>query len=151
CAGTTPPWASPGPRAPSASSRHATATFPTGSRDPGCRRRVKDLLCARREVVIVWPTERGRGNDLEVPSHEAAMQPDHAVSRLQWVENSLLRILSRTVSTPVMIDVGAHHGTSLFPFLHNNWQCYAFEPIEENRRQLLANTEGLTRLVARPE
>jgi FkbM family methyltransferase len=79
------------------------------------------------------------------------MQPVHEVSRLQWVENSLLRILARAVATPVMIDVGAHHGTSLFPFFHNNWQCYAFEPIEENRKQLLANAGDSTRLVVRPE
>jgi len=33
----------------------------------------------------------------------------------------------------VMIDVGAHHGHALFPFLHKGWRVFAFEPDNGNR------------------
>lgn len=35
-----------------------------------------------------------------------------------------------------MIDVGAHYGTSLVPFLTENWTVHAFEPDRANRRIL---------------
>ena len=38
-----------------------------------------------------------------------------------------------------MLDVGAHHGTSLKPFLDDNFIVYAFEPDAENRKQLSNN------------
>lgn len=37
-----------------------------------------------------------------------------------------------------MIDVGAHHGTSLRDFLRMGWQVFAFEPDPNNREKLLA-------------
>jgi glycosyltransferase involved in cell wall biosynthesis len=61
-----------------------------------------------------------------------------SVADLQWVEICLSRLLSRLVPTNCMIDVGAHHGTALAPFLHAGWKVHAFEPIEANRRQLAA-------------
>ncbi len=36
-----------------------------------------------------------------------------------------------------MIDVGAHHGHSLSPFLDQGWQVYAFEPDDTNRAKLI--------------
>lgn len=38
----------------------------------------------------------------------------------------------------LMIDVGAHHGSSLAPFAHQGWQVVAFEPDSTNRA-VLAN------------
>lgn len=38
----------------------------------------------------------------------------------------------------LMIDVGAHIGTALQPFLDLNWKVIAFEPDETNRKSLLA-------------
>lgn len=39
----------------------------------------------------------------------------------------------RKFSKPgVMIDVGAHWGTSLLPFVESGWEIYAFEPDTEN-------------------
>lgn len=38
----------------------------------------------------------------------------------------------------VMIDVGAHHGGSLRPFLRQGWRVQAFEPDPANRALLLA-------------
>ena len=36
-----------------------------------------------------------------------------------------------------MIDVGAHWGTSLAPFVNYGWNVYAFEPDLENQRELI--------------
>ena len=36
-----------------------------------------------------------------------------------------------------MIDVGAHHGTALAPFLDYGWKIFAFEPDDDNRAKLL--------------
>lgn len=38
----------------------------------------------------------------------------------------------------IMIDVGAHHGSALAPFLDRGWRVYAFEPDPDNRKRLLA-------------
>jgi len=38
----------------------------------------------------------------------------------------------------VMIDVGAHIGQSLMPFLQRDWTIYAFEPDDNNRKSLLS-------------
>ena len=45
--------------------------------------------------------------------------------------------------TGTMLDVGAHHGTSLLPFARAGWQVYAFEPDPKNRALLEANTTDL--------
>ncbi len=45
-----------------------------------------------------------------------------------------------------MIDVGAHYGGALRPFLTHGWQVHAFEPDQKNRARLLAalgNAPGL--------
>src|SRR3546814_16482100 len=36
----------------------------------------------------------------------------------------------------VMIDVGAHHGHALFPFVQKGWKVFAFEPDDGNRALL---------------
>jgi FkbM family methyltransferase len=75
---------------------------------------------------------------------------EHPLAGLQWVENALSRLLSNLVPTMCMIDVGAHHGTSLEPFLDAGWSIYAFEPIESNRAELTARFAG-RKLVIRSE
>src|SRR3546814_4091635 len=50
----------------------------------------------------------------------------------------------------VMIDVGAHHGHALFPFLEKGWRVFAFEPDDRNRAILekrLAQADGAGSLV----
>jgi len=39
----------------------------------------------------------------------------------------------------VMVDVGAHFGSSCLPFLQQGWRVYAFEPDEANRATLIKN------------
>lgn len=41
-----------------------------------------------------------------------------------------------------MIDVGAHHGSALKPFLALGWTIYAFEPDPDNRAKLLTWLKG---------
>src|ERR1035438_9071027 len=79
------------------------------------------------------------------------MSSEMSVASLQWVEIALSRLLSALVPTQCMIDVGAHHGTSLEPFLHAGWNVYAFEPIEANRRVLTNSFAGVEKLVIRSE
>jgi FkbM family methyltransferase len=37
----------------------------------------------------------------------------------------------------IMIDVGAHYGSSLSPFAKSGWQVFAFEPDPKNRERLI--------------
>lgn len=59
------------------------------------------------------------------------------------------------LSGSVMIDVGAHYGSSLKPFVKMGWRVYAFEPDAKNRQQLLErlaklpNAEQLVKLDTR--
>lgn len=61
--------------------------------------------------------------------HVAARRPDE-------IEIELLRLLGARSSTRAMVDVGAHHGTTLEPFVAAGFDVYAFEPLESNRRRL---------------
>ena len=56
----------------------------------------------------------------------------------------VLGAFAKLSQTGVMLDVGAHHGTSLLPFARAGWQVYAFEPDPQNRAALTANTADLS-------
>jgi FkbM family methyltransferase len=51
------------------------------------------------------------------------------------------RILQDSRRTGLMIDVGAHHGSSLAPFAADGWQVIAFEP-DSNNRSILTTAYG---------
>lgn len=55
-------------------------------------------------------------------------------------------VLSRVIGgTPgVMLDVGAHHGNALAPFLGRGWNVHAFEPDPANRAVLTRRFPGVT-------
>ena len=46
----------------------------------------------------------------------------------------------------VMVDVGAHFGSSCIPFLKQGWRVYAFEPDEANRAALIKNAGAAPKL-----
>lgn len=48
----------------------------------------------------------------------------------------LFRFLKNRSSFKVMIDVGAHTGTTCFPFLLSGWRIIAFEPNHTNSQHL---------------
>ncbi len=50
----------------------------------------------------------------------------------------------------VMLDIGAHHGSSLQPFAEAGWQVFAFEPDSENRVRLIENTRHLPNVKVDP-
>jgi FkbM family methyltransferase len=53
-------------------------------------------------------------------------------------ETGIIAALFRnTLVDSTMIDVGAHYGSELMPFLNMGWQIFAFEPDDKNRQKLL--------------
>ena len=49
----------------------------------------------------------------------------------------IAHLFSTLLQGTVMIDVGAHHGSALMPFLNQGWKIFAFEPDNKNRGKLL--------------
>jgi FkbM family methyltransferase len=64
--------------------------------------------------------------------------PNSREKHAHWDEtNGIAELFSNDLSGSVMIDVGAHHGSALIPFLNKSWSIFAFEPDEKNRAKLL--------------
>lgn len=61
-------------------------------------------------------------------------------------EGKLVCDLLSSVENGIMVDVGAHHGSSAALFLRRNWQVLAFEPDTKNRNVLKASLGGYARL-----
>ncbi|MDP1547483.1 MAG: FkbM family methyltransferase [Anaerolineales bacterium] len=58
--------------------------------------------------------------------------------KAHWDEtNGVDQLFASAITGSTMIDVGAHHGFALAPFLSKEWRIYAFEPDEKNRAKLL--------------
>ena len=54
----------------------------------------------------------------------------------------ILKIFKNEVGIgKVLIDVGAHFGTTLIPFAQKGWTVYAFEPDPNNRAKLITQTD----------
>jgi FkbM family methyltransferase len=73
------------------------------------------------------------------------------VADLQAVEGAYYRLLAERIPTRHMVDVGAHHGTALRPFLETGWLVHAFEPVEANRKQLKKCFPSHPHLIIRSE
>lgn len=71
-----------------------------------------------------------------------AKQPDE----VGW----MFRYLNPRVRQGVMVDVGAHTGSSLVEFAAAGWQIFGFEPDGENRRRLQWLVEGASNVVVDP-
>ena len=62
------------------------------------------------------------------------LRPLHA----SFAEDRFLGLtLPRTCKEGLMLDVGAHHGSSLSPFSKAGWEIHAFEPDPINRQHLI--------------
>ena len=71
-----------------------------------------------------------------------SFQPDEA--------QMVFQVLKDKDHPGLMIDVGAHHGSSLTPFAEHGWQVIAFEP-DSNNRAVLTNTfEGYENVIIDP-
>ena len=64
------------------------------------------------------------------------MKSGSHIDDLQSFELQLFGLLARAVSNHHMIDVGAHQGDMLKPFVNAGWTVDAFEPIESNRKRM---------------
>ena len=53
--------------------------------------------------------------------------------------NCIAHLFSGPLNGRTMIDVGAHQGSALQPFLNLGWKVFAFEPDNKNRQKLLEN------------
>lgn len=63
---------------------------------------------------------------------------DHA----HWDETICVRYLTSHIVNGTMIDVGAHEGYALMPFLNGGWNIIGFEPDDKNRSVLLSRIEN---------
>jgi FkbM family methyltransferase len=74
----------------------------------------------------------------ELVRNQKLIGPYQRDSAIRFNENKAIHALfSKYLSGEVMIDVGAHHGSALMPFLNMNWHIYAIEPDDRNRGELL--------------
>lgn len=83
------------------------------------RRLLEENLCALKNAAQWSTVPLGR-------EHRA---------RIEEVE-LLAEVLLARKTRGVMIDVGAHYGSSLLPFARKGWRVFAFEPDPSNRRAL---------------
>jgi len=80
----------------------------------------------------------------------AMVGPFERSKRAHWDEtDGIARLFRGHLRGKTMIDVGAHHGSALMPFLDVGWSIYAFEPDAKNRAELmsrLSTHEGKNRV-----
>lgn len=71
--------------------------------------------------------------------HVNLLGPYSRDTKARWDETEGVSILADAIfNRPgVMVDVGAHQGTALAPFLEKGWKVYAFEPDIQNRTKLV--------------
>jgi len=86
----------------------------------------------RRDSNTMILGEYQRGSKIYFPEHELIYQ---------YASNS----------NQVMINVGAHYGSSLAPFLNNGWKVYAFEPDIKNRIVLEKKYHSIKNLEILPD
>jgi FkbM family methyltransferase len=107
-----------------------------------------------RSGGVAFEIARQAAPEKPKPSEPMPLQPagsgDH-VGTLQAAEIDLFRLLGEHLNTRFMIDVGAHHGTTLAPFLQADWKVLAFEPMETNRAVLQQRHDQNPFLTVRPE
>ena len=86
--------------------------------------RIKTLVRAKISPRLLRVLKNITGRD----------QPDE----VDWIH----KYLEKKIQHKVMIDVGAHYGESLSPFLFDNWKVFAFEPDPENMKELQSLTKS---------
>lgn len=103
--------------------------FRTLLSDVASRRR--DMAAAKRKDMAVGE----RKNMIEQP---AILGPYGRGQHAHWDETqAVAQLYGSRLHGSTMIDVGAHHGSALMPFLNVGWRIFAFEPDEKNRAKLL--------------
>lgn len=57
----------------------------------------------------------------------------------------------KDLDSGIMIDVGAHYGSTTIPFLKKGWQVIAYEPDPDNREVLISILKGFENITIRCE
>ncbi len=68
-------------------------------------------------------------------------------SKVSLDETLLVSKYFESMKPGLMIDVGAHHGSSSRMFLEKDWKVYAYEPDVNNRKELDNNLMGYSNLI----
>jgi len=90
----------------------------------------------RQPIQVIYPVpEPSIGNCL--------LGPFARCEHMNINETQIVFHLWKHTETGVMVDVGAHHGSSLLPFAENGWRVYAFEPDTQNRSILHRRVSAL--------
>ncbi|MEL6362753.1 MAG: FkbM family methyltransferase [Pseudomonadota bacterium] len=77
-------------------------------------------------------------NDVSLPE-EGFARENHVQLEECALVHQLYQPDNGAGGAPVMVDVGAHVGSSLAPFLRDGWRVFAFEPDSKNREGLMRN------------
>jgi FkbM family methyltransferase len=79
------------------------------------------------------------------------MKSPSQIQQLQSLELQLFELFASAIENHRMIDVGAHQGDTLDPFVSAGWTVDAFEPIEANRNRMKERFASCETLIIHPE
>ena len=83
------------------------------------------------------PSRQGAGAPAATTAANPLVGPYTREQQAHWDEtDGVADLFVGTLRGETMIDVGAHTGTALAPFLDRGWRIFAFEPDEKNRAKL---------------
>jgi FkbM family methyltransferase len=101
----------------------------------GCR---DDTPAFTQQVLIDQHSADRSDERVKMPGEGVMYGPFERESGASWDETRLVaELFGSILDGSTMVDVGAHHGTSLAPFLDLGWKIYAFEPDPDNRAKLI--------------
>lgn len=102
---------------------------------------LKNSWSAFSKFLCAQAASEGKGMDAEAIL-VALVGPYSRDLSAHWDETAgVAKLFLDAISGTTMIDVGAHHGSALIPFLNSGWRVFAFEPDERNRGRLLERLE----------
>jgi FkbM family methyltransferase len=109
-------------------------------RDIAFRRHSVWDIAAKFRQAIATAGVAGTGAKSAAPAKAVRplIGPFDRSRQAHWDETEgISRLFNGPLRGATMIDVGAHHGSALMPFLNKGWNIYAFEPDAKNRGELL--------------
>lgn len=99
---------------------------------------INSTVGGKLELFPRVPLEQALAPEGGVCTPTSALGPFAREPQAHWDEtNGVANLFLQVLSGSTMIDVGAHQGTALAPFLDRGWRIYAFEPDHQNRATLL--------------
>ncbi len=99
---------------------------------------INSTVGGKLELFPRLPLEQALALEGRPHSSPSVLGPFTRERHAHWDEtDGVANLFQQTLSGSTMIDVGAHHGTALAPFLDRGWKVFAFEPDDQNRAKLL--------------